>query len=164
MKTFENLAAQQVFERHLDAFMLDTIIADLQYLYVEPMDTLENREKWKAAIRSNAAWRSIVAYDDGVPCGFIYYFIREESLYIGGIHIPRAYRFHPSVLRGLLTGALAEEQGNYEKVFWHVNKKNEESQKNFLRFGKIVGDTGLSYRVEMTQEGLEKIKSLGNRR
>jgi hypothetical protein len=48
-------------------------------------------------------------------------------------------------------------------VIWHVNKKNEESQKNFLRFGRIVGDTGLSYCVEMTQEGMEKIKRLGQR-
>ena len=87
----------------------------------------------------------------------------EEALYIGGIHIPPAYRYMPSILRGLLAGALADEQGSYEKVIWHVNKKNEESQKNFLRFGRIVGDTGLSYCVEMTQEGMEKIKRLGQR-
>ena len=163
MKTFERLTAGQAFERGLDAFMLDTMIADLQYLYDEPMDTPENRAMWKQAALGNDAWRGIIAFDEGTPCGFLHYSIREEALYIGGIHIPPAYRYMPSILRGLLAGALADEQGSYEKVIWHVNKKNEESQKNFLRFGRIVGDSGLSYRVEMTREGMEKIKRLGQR-
>ena len=160
MKTFRHYTAAQAAEHQLFDFMLRTLIDNLQYLYDDPMDTPENRNMWLSAVMKTPDWHVIVAFDHETPCAFLQYSIRDEALYIGDIQIVREYKLHPLLLCGLLTCCFRREQGHYRTVFAHINKKNAESQKNFLRFGKIVGDTGKSYRVEITEPGFKMIERL----
>lgn len=160
MKTFRQYTAAQAEEHNLFPFMLDTLIDNLQYLYDKPMDTPENRAAWMQATRKNEFWRAVVAFEDGTPCGFMTYQLSDGVLYIASIQIRREHRMSPSLLRGLLACCFQSEQGRYKQVYAHINKQNMESQKNFLRFGKIVGDTGNSYKIEITDAGWKMIDRL----
>lgn len=166
MKTFERYNASQMMENNLHHFMFDTIIENLQYLYDEPMDTPENRAMWLNAVQQHPSdsWHVVIAFEGGTPCGFLQYSIKDEALYIGGVHIPREYRLSPTLLRGLLTCCFESEQGKFSRVYGHINKMNIESQRNFLRFGRIVGETEKSYKIEATEAGMQMIERLCSKR
>lgn len=141
-------------------FMLDTIIHNLSYLYGPYMDSQENRDIWKHNNVYNTGENiKFLIAEDELPLGFIIYSINEDKVLIfREIEIAKQNKTPPLILFSLLKELCKEEYDNFECVQGFINKKNEISMKNFMRYAsyKIQKENG--YYMIIDREQTKKLK------
>lgn len=143
----------------LAAFLLDTIIGNLSYLYGPDMGSEENRQSWIAynLQRKDDSWHAIVGSRQGLPLGFVICTVKDRALCVNDIEILPAARRNPALLSGLLRRMLEAE--DFDTVTGHIHRNNLESQRNFLKYATEVSETPNGYRFTIGPEAVKRIKA-----
>lgn len=147
-------------DRNLIAFLLDTIIENLSYIYGSEMGSEDDRNSWidYNLKRKDDSWRAIVGFRNGTPVGFILYTIENRSLSVNDIEIILTERRNPILMGGLLKNMISAEDKNFDTISGYINKANETSQHNFLKYASYVVDRPNGFLFTINHAGTDKIK------
>ena len=159
---FSTYTQQAVFENpKITAFLLDTIIENLSYIYGEDMGSEENRNSWIAynLKQKDDTWHVIVGSRSGTPLGFIIYSIKSRILSVNDIEIIKSERHNPALLRGLLRSMLMGENNNFDSIYGYINRNNLTSQRNFLKYATNITKRQSCFSFEINQEATQRIKA-----
>lgn len=152
---------QQVLDNPaLTAFVLDTLVHNLSWLYGSEMDSPDNRDAW---VHHNLQapdpfWRLVVATRDSIPVGFLIFTVKNRTLYINDIQILPAHRMNPALLRGLLRAMFGAAGDNFDTMRGYINRGNATSQRNFLRFATSVEERANGMILIVDEKETERIR------
>ena len=141
-------------------FMLDTIINNLTYLYGPYMDTEENRKIWAEnnIYNEKENTKFLIAFDE-IPLGFIIYNINEDHILIfKDIEIKKYEEKYPLLLFSLLKALAKEEGDNFDAIQGYINKNNELSMRNFMRFASYKIEKQKGFYIVIDRETTSKLK------
>ena len=144
----------------LVSFMLDTMVENLSYVYGDDMGSDENRRMWTEynLERHDAAWHTVFGSKDGRPLGFIVYKIENKVLYVCDFEIKKEARYSPALLRGMLRAMISTEKENFDVIRGYINRKNEISQRNFLRHATQISETEKGFSFVIDKTAAQRIK------
>ena len=145
----------------LTAYILDTIIDNLSYIFGDDMGSEENRNDWIShnLKTEDDFWRVIAGSKDDLPQGFIIYTVHDRVLSICDIEINRSHRFSPALVLGLF-GTLFEHEGdNFDTITGYINKANHVSQNNFLKYATSVDEKPRGFSLMINEAGTQSIKN-----
>lgn len=147
-------------ERNLIDFMLNTIIHNLTYLYGPYMDTQENREIWANNNVYNDENNKFLIAQDKEPLGFIIYNINEDKvLTIKDIEIKKFDgNQNPLLIYSLFKKLCTDEYDNFNCVQGYINKRNEISLRNFMRFASYKIEKERGYYIIIDKETTQNLK------
>ena len=151
--------SELISDRKLVGLLLDTMTDNLSWLYGEDMGSKENREKW---IRYNLYADDPVlkaAVGECLPeiCGFILYSVEDRRLVFHDVEIVKKHRFNPKLLIGLFGTLFTAEADGFDTMSGYINKKNEVSLSNFLRYATDIEDRPRGYSFVTDAEATRKI-------
>ncbi len=144
----------------LKNYILDSIIRHLQYIYGEEMGSLENRKEWIAynLERHDPSWRVTVAHKGEKNLGFLITSLDKRLLEVNDIQIERHARKNPFLMIGLFITAFQYYENNFDTLGGYINKANNESQGNFLRYATTITELKNGYSFEIDEVGTKQIK------
>lgn len=145
----------------LTDYLLDTLVENLSYLFGEDMGTPENREEWIAynLKDEHPHWRVVVGGKDGRYLGFLIYTVEDRRLTVCDIEINQSGRRNPILLLGLFQKAFQEENRSFDTIAGYINKGNQVSQDNFLKYATSVEERPRGYSFLIDEKAAEKLKS-----
>ena len=147
-------------QEELVIFMLDTIINNLTYLYGPYMDSEENREIWKENNIYNEKENNkfLIAFDE-IPLGFIIFNINEDRVLVfKDIEINKYEEKYPLLLFSLLKTLAKEEGDNFDSIQGYINKNNQLSIRNFMRFASYKIEKEKGFYIIIDKETTSKLK------
>ncbi len=141
--------------------LLDTIVDNLSYIFGEDMGTEENRNEWiQYNLRTeHPHWRMIAEGKNGRRRGFLIYTIENHQLTVCDIEIKKDSRRNPILLLGLFQTLFKTESHSFRTMRGYINKGNETSQKNFLKYATSIAELPRGYSFLIDEEATEKLKS-----
>ncbi len=144
----------------LTNYLLDTIIDHLSYIYGNDMGSPEDRREWIAynLERPEPSWRVTVAHRGGKNLGFLITTLDKRQLVINDVQIERHARKNPFLLLGLFITAFQHYDDKFTTLGGYINKSNNESQNNFLRYATIITELKNGYSFEVDEIVTEQIK------
>ena len=158
---FEILNQKEVREKPpLVSFMLDTMVENLSYVYGDDMGSDENRRIWTEynLERYDATWHTVFGGRNGKPLGFIVYKIENKVLYVCDFEVKKEARYSPALLRGMLRAMISKEKDNFDSIRGYINKKNELSQRNFLKYATEIKENPKGFSFVIDKTAAQKIK------
>ncbi len=146
--------------------LIDIIVDNMSYLFGDDMGSDENRKEWKQynLMTDDPTWRAVVGRKNGEIIGFIIYEIKERALIIREFEIIKTHRRDHVLMIGLLQTMIAGEYDAFDEIRSYINKRNIESQKNFLRYATSVSETERGYRFVINKEKTSLVKERFRRR
>ncbi len=159
---FKTYSQQQVLsDSDLTNYILDSIIDHLRYIYGPDMGSPSDRKEWIAynLERHEPSWRVTVAHKGEKNLGFLITSLEKQSLIVNDIHINRHARKNPFLMIGLFITAFEHYEGRFTTLGGYINKANNESQGNFLRFATTITELKNGYSFEVDEQGTQAIKN-----
>jgi len=140
--------------------LIDIIVDNMSYLFGDDMGSDENRKEWKQnqLMTDDPAWRAVVGVKCGEILGFIIYTVKNRALSINEFEIVKTHRRDHVLMIGMLQTMIAGEYDSFDTIRSYINKRNIESQKNFLRYATSVSETERGYRFVINEEKTALIK------
>lgn len=162
---FHTYSQQDVlYNPELTAFILDTIINNLSYIYGSEMGSKKNRNSWieNNLKRKDDTWHAIIGTKNVLPVGYIIYTIKNETLSVNDIEIIQSERRNPALLFGLLREMAVTENNKFSTISGYINKANKTSQNNFLKYATSIIErpNGFIFMINESATAMIKAKLL----
>lgn len=159
---FRTYTQQDVLnDSKLTAFLLNTIIENLSYIYGTEMGSEDDRNSWidYNLKRKDDDWHAIVGFQNGSPIGFILYTVDKRILSVNDIEIILTERRNPVLMVGLLRTMVSAEEKNFDAISGYINKANETSQHNFLKYASDIAKRPNGFLFTIDRAETDKIKT-----
>lgn len=160
--SFITYSQQELLEKaDIVNYVLNTIVDNLSYIFGADMDSPQSRNEWiKYNLKTvNSSWRIVLANKNDVYAGFIIYTIHNRTLSVYDIEINKTNRYNPTLLKGLLKTVFENEYNNFDNISGYINKKNETSQHNFLKYASQITETERGYKFLIDKNKTEILKT-----
>ncbi len=141
------------------AYMLDTIVENLNYIFGSDMGSKENRDAWiQNNLKTNdPSWHAVIGGEKDSFIGFIVYTVRDGVLSVCDIEISQDYRFSPAFIIGLFRFLFTAEKGRFDRISGYINKANAVSRDNFLKYATSVTEKARGYSFEIDSSATRDI-------
>lgn len=143
------------------AYMLDTTVENMNYIFGSDMGSKENREIWiHNNLRTNdPSWQVVIGGEKDLLVGFIVYTVRDGVLSVCDIEVDKNYRFTPGFIIGIFRFLFAAEKDRFKRISGYINKANTVSMDNFLKYATSVTEKARGYSFEIDEAATQSIKN-----